>query len=402
LAAAEPRLPAAFTPAQVSYLDFLRGVASLFVLVGHSGIAFRENSWLASGHLQSLGVITFFLISGFLITSSVLNRSLRPGYGFAPYIIDRFFRIFTAYVPALILVAVVDAFVFTLPSYPYRSDYDVPTWFANLLMLQDYPIFQVLRRIGVDDQWWFFGPFGSGRPFWTVAIEWWIYLLFGWIVFFGRSKWPTTLVVWSALALMVVPGYHFVGGYAQCLTMLWLLGMAAAYFWHTQPSRAARYPLLATHGGQIGFGIFAFGLFCMAGRLFANNGLIYELQFALFFAVSLFGIFLMLGRSLRTIPKLIRVPVGFLAEFSYSLYLTHFSLVVFVQARYPDRADDPDLFWGVIGASLVLAIVFWALFERHHRVLARMAKAGLAKWSSPYVLRQNSPAESASAERRSL
>jgi peptidoglycan/LPS O-acetylase OafA/YrhL len=386
---------AEFTPAQVTYLNFLRALAALVVLIGHAGQAFMEGTWLASGAMQTMGVIAFFLISGFLITSSVLARRGNRDYGFASYIIDRFFRIFTPFVPALVVVTLVDATVVGLPEFPYARDYNVSTLIANLLMLQDYPVFQVLRRVGVSDQWWFFASFGSARPFWTVAIEWWIYLLFGFVVFAvlgGRAKSPILLLAVGAV-LAVVPGYHFVGGYGQCLAMLWMVGMGAAYFWHTQAQRRARHPFLDANVARIGWTMLAFGLVCMAARLFANRGLMYEFQFALFFATSVFGVLLALGEIKAPMPRPIAAPIAFTADFSYSLYLLHFTVIVFVVARYPGHNRDQLMFWAVNAASIALAIVFWALFERHHRALGRIAKGRLRRFTAPTAVASSRAAD---------
>src|ERR1700735_3256298 len=144
-------------PLQIDYLNLIRAGAAEIVLIGHASgycLAGLERD----GHLETFGVLIFFLLSGFC-------------------------RIFCGYVPALIFVVAVDASVQALPGYPYRDSNSVLTWIGNLAMLQEYPVFQVLRRLGVAEQPWFIEAFGSGRPFWTVAIEWWIYLGFGSLMF---------------------------------------------------------------------------------------------------------------------------------------------------------------------------------------------------------------------------
>src|SRR5207237_641103 len=84
------------------------------------------------------------------------------------------------------------------------------SWLGNLLMFQYYPVFQILRRLGLPDAPWMIAPFGSARPFWTISIEWWIYMLFGGVMFFcvrrrGRVAGLTVL----ALALVAIePAYH--------------------------------------------------------------------------------------------------------------------------------------------------------------------------------------------------
>ena len=97
-------VPARLTEAQRVYLDFVRAMAAMFVLVGHACIFFLQGNPVSSGGgMQGVGVFIFFLISGFLISLSVFQKHADPHYGFREYFIDRFCRIYTAYVPALFL-----------------------------------------------------------------------------------------------------------------------------------------------------------------------------------------------------------------------------------------------------------------------------------------------------------
>src|SRR5690606_13013877 len=114
-------------------------------------------------------------------------------------------------------------------------------------MLQDYPAFQVRRRLVVPDQAWMVAPFGSARPFWTISIEWWIYMSFGGLMFFiVRRGGEIGAFGLLALALVAIePLYHFVGGFGQCLTMLWIVGSGAALLFHRFPALRARWPRLA-------------------------------------------------------------------------------------------------------------------------------------------------------------
>ena len=162
---------------QVMYLDVLRALAAETVLVSH---ATRFWQSLQPAAAPAFGVLLFFLISGFLITRSVQNRWDVPGFGFRSYAIERFARIYTAMVPAICLVAIVDAFSADTGHFENADRLTVVNWFGNLAMLQDFPVFLVARR-ALGDSDWFIRPFGSAQPFWTLSIEWWIYIVFGWV-----------------------------------------------------------------------------------------------------------------------------------------------------------------------------------------------------------------------------
>ena len=61
--------------------------------------------------------------------------------------------------------------------------YSFLDFMGNVLMLQDYPL--LLNYTGITN-------FGTAHVLWTLAIEWWIYLAFGWLV----VQW----VVWQVVA----------------------------------------------------------------------------------------------------------------------------------------------------------------------------------------------------------
>src|SRR5919107_1017312 len=116
-------LSADLTPAQKTYLDFVRAMGAQMVLLGHAAHYMWPQNFLARGGVQTIGVFIFFLISGFLISYSVLTKRNDPTYTFGTFFIDRFCRIYSAFLPALILVAVVDALIVSDPAYHWRSDY---------------------------------------------------------------------------------------------------------------------------------------------------------------------------------------------------------------------------------------------------------------------------------------
>jgi peptidoglycan/LPS O-acetylase OafA/YrhL len=372
--------------AQIAYLDFLRGAGAIMVLLGHAAHRFLPETWLANEAVRALGVYIFFLISGFLIALSVLQKLNSPSYRFTDYFCDRFFRIYAAFVPALIFVAILDAAIVHSAEYEWRRDFNVQTWLGNLLMLQDYPIFQALRRLGVHDQAWMIAPFGSARAFWTISIEWWLYLTFGAIMFFvvRRGSEIGALGLVALLLVAVEPLYHVVGGHGQCLTLLWAVGAGAALFFHRLPSLRARFPRFSeARVRAIGGTVAAAGLVFMAARVAANPrlvgapGAIYELQFGLFLAMLVFGaLFFLAGRPHHAG---VAGPTAFLAGYSYSLYLIHSTILEVVWVERPDLVGSHVAFWALILLCNLAAIAFWWAFERHHRQMAKAARAWLAR-----------------------
>jgi peptidoglycan/LPS O-acetylase OafA/YrhL len=96
-------------------LDLLRAVAAQMVCVGHAIIFFVSGSrpqWLPV--MQNIGVLIFFLISGFVIAAALSRRSGEPDYGFLRFFVDRFARIYSGLLPALVLILAVDRLTLAL------------------------------------------------------------------------------------------------------------------------------------------------------------------------------------------------------------------------------------------------------------------------------------------------
>ncbi|HTI85167.1 MAG TPA: acyltransferase [Alphaproteobacteria bacterium] len=360
---------ARLSPAQRCYLDFIRFVAAFFVLFGHAAEYFLEGARFNNGNIQAVGVLTFFLISGFLISTSAFQKSADPKYTFRSFFIDRFARIYSCFLPALMFVVVIDMVMLNSPQYPWGATYNLRTWIGNLFMLQDFPVFQALRRFGVDSTS-FISSFGSARQFWTISIEWWIYMVFGSVLFLvlrgSRPKWA----VWGFVAFAAIePFYYFVGGVNECMSVLWVIGMGMSLFFLRLPRIMNSVPTMNAQHWSRGFLLLAlFGMLCMAVR-FVRITYVSELQFGVFLALALFGLLFALATA--HVPAWFEKSIAWMANYSYSLYLTHLPILTLFVFWFPERRWDPMLLVSAIVASNVFAILFAYLFERHHRRLAK-------------------------------
>ncbi len=351
-----------FNRSQSAYLDGVRGSAAQLVLLHHALGYCLPGSALAGLGGGPLGVLAFFLLSGFLITDNIRSRIAASRFSYTEFAVSRFSRIYTPYVPALLLVVLLDRYSQRSPTYEYAADFHWPTGVANLFMLQDYPVFQILRRLHVPDQPWFFKTFGSGRQFWTVSIEWWIYLAVGMATYLVLRRRPPSPVQWLVLGFFAVePLYNLIGGPGDCLTLAWLLGGAANLAYR----RLAADPRLAIRLGR-GRCILAWcALLVLAcARLLFTHGRIYDAVFAALFAGLLFlPLLLWLGPAERA-PWL---RLDLLSFHSYSLYLTHGSLVVFLVARYGDALLGWRGLALIFVACNLVAMPFAVAFELPHR-----------------------------------
>lgn len=383
-------LVAKFTQPQRVYLDLVRATAAVAVLVGHAANIFLKESGVANSGIEIFGVLVFFILSGFLISFSVFQRTGQSQYGFTEFFIDRFCRIYCAFLPALAFVWLVDAWSAEFPTYAWQDRFNIPTAIGNVFMMQDFPLFQIARRLGAQDNVWFIRTFGSAGPFWTISIEWWIYMVFGAIALVRiRTKKPFS--PWQLLLVLfatIEPAYHFVAGPDHCLTMLWVIGMGVSFAFYKRPHwfTAAFWGVTATKWRKSCFTVFCLSIIALLVHRYAESirqaGSVAELQTGILLASALFSLFFLCGERLN-VPKVIDNLIGFVAGYSYSLYLVHFTVLTFIRTAFPSQHGLP-VFWLAIAASNVGAILLWYFFERHYRSVAIMLKSRLAP-KRPYL-----------------
>lgn len=308
--------------------------------------------------IQRYGVVIFFILSGFLITYHCLQRA--DHYSFSEYLTDRFCRIFVAFVPALIFVAAVDL-LFT-SRYTTPTGVSAETFLANLAMLHHTPFdryFDWLPR---------FEPYGSGRTFWTVAVEWWLYVMFGILFFFGRMNWQEK----AASAALIVPAFLVVLYFSawESIALSWMGGAAVAIAFVSLPET------IRLENFARPFAIFLLALMAYRmSRLSLARGMNFlDLQFMLM-SVGLFACSLALVNGRRAADFLARTSRFWwgLAAVSYSLYLIHHTILrAYGAAAGFSTWFDVAVFCAI---SFAVAIVFTWAFDRHHKMAARWLKS---------------------------
>jgi len=176
-------------------IDGLRAIAVLAVIANHLGA-----SVLPGGYL---GVDIFFVISGYVVTSSLLARSESGG---ADLLKDFYKRRFKRLLPALTLMVLVSALLFTLVVSPFDDSYrpSLRTAVAALFGVSNL----YLLRQGTE----YFSPDTLYNPWmhsWSLGVEEQFYLLWPLLLLacgFGRpgaDRWRRRRLVLSSLALLV-------------------------------------------------------------------------------------------------------------------------------------------------------------------------------------------------------
>jgi len=329
------------------------------VCVGHA-VGYFMGQWRPASWplMQNVGVLLFFVISGFLITYTLFERSKNPSYDFWQFFIERFARIYSGLIPALALIVLIDGITIYLTGEPTIVRYfTVKTLLANLLMLEGY------RGAFPDSLQW--SAFGSASPLWTLGIEWHIYIFVG-VVFFMFKR-PRSILFLLPLALFFgqTPVYFLFGsfepdGVGRGLFLLWI-GGAFVYF-------AVRTIELSR--------IVSIVLIAVPATVFVwleKPGEEYRLAPYPFLVLTFFGLVSLTQSTSAMVTARFRSIIGFAADYSFSLYLAHHTIMVAIWLIYPYRGLT--VFIVVIVTSNIAAMLLAEIGEKHHRKVAGILKA---------------------------
>lgn len=326
-------------------LDLLRAVAAQIVCVGHA-INFSSSG---SSALPNVGVLLFFLISGFLIAYTLTTKSERPGYGIVEFGIERFARIYSPYLPAIVLIAVTELGLRAY-GHPLDGPHDLRTFLGSLIMRQNMP------------GWPHTSTFGTAGQMTSVAAEFHIYFFVGGLFFIlkGRSVVLSALVAWIFAA---APLAYFVSapGTDRSLFVMWLIGFAIFYI--ASSSRIDRRLAILGFVGFIGF----------AYRWVTERGPNdYDLSNYPMIGLAFLSL-VIVTQYIRAVPALLAKIITVLANYSYSLFLIHLTLIRLIFELSPP-AGLRDVLLAVVVANIA-GFLFYLGFEQHyHRIAQAMKK----------------------------
>ena len=351
----------AMTDMASAYLDALRAAGANVVIASHVLALYFGIHRYPFG---ALGVAVFFLLSGFLIMQSMLNWLNKPEPRLAGFIADRVARIMTPYLPALVFVAVANVALIRSTYGAAGQSTGVLAFLGNLLLLQDHAVFQGLEFSGIDFPWRI-RPYNSAEPFWTIAIEMWIYVSFGLFFFCLLKREKIDRVVGIALAAIALPVviWNAAAGGGTSLTLIWLLGALAGYLFHLW--RAKGYANIRSVAGAVSL----FGLVALVGRAGKIGFQPYDFQTATLMAMIMFGV-LGLLMCVQSAPAALRGSMNFLASYSYSLYLVHNTALIVVLENVNTQQAWSHVAIAVVAAH-VCSYLLYIAFERHYRIVGR-------------------------------
>lgn len=376
MAATAQRVPFRETSASVA-LDAARGLAALLVLMDHCHnlfflpfpaamrIAVHPHLTYVLYALSSAGreaVVIFFVLSGYLISGSVLRSIERGTWSWKDYLIHRLVRLWLVLLPALVLCAVWVTGRLAMNGGPEPLIARMAAAGVTLKIFLGNVFF--LQSIHVPD-------FGSNRVLWSLAYEFWYYMLFPLALLALRRGASTKVrVLYGVLFLAIA---LFVGRSVMGLFPAWLMGALLTKVKAPQIGRAWRW---------IAVVLYAPVPFVLAMTPWPWH--IFKLDYFLGAVTTVFFWALLSGRRRMDQREFtVRASRG-LAGCSYSLYLVHYPMLAFMAAWLGANGGWPPyakFFWMGFGLSMLATAYGYgvaACSERHNDRVRRWVEQRLS------------------------
>jgi peptidoglycan/LPS O-acetylase OafA/YrhL len=359
-------------------ISLLRGLAAFVVAAAHlrsemyPGLrAVADPSLWFKGFAFATGfahqaVLVFFIISGWLVGGSLLNKMGQPG-AVTNYAIDRATRLWTVLIPTFGLTLLfglgTGALLADGIDFSAANEFSALSFAGNLLGLQ---------RVTLAD-------FGGNYALWSLANETWYYVLFPLLVLLFTARRSTSRIASGAalaLAAVLLP-VEIILYFA-----IWLLGVAFS-----------RVRI------DCGIGVRCVWLVLLAAtsayfRLTGDNDNFDQTTLGMDLACSLMFLALLSSLQFKAAPasKLVQplARIGkFFADFSFSLYVLHLPLIFLLEhvalAQFGLRQLSPSdplhfaIYLGMLAALLVGSYLSYLMFESHTYRIRRLLKDLVAR-----------------------
>jgi peptidoglycan/LPS O-acetylase OafA/YrhL len=358
------------------HLDALRAFAAFSVLLNHWRDALffdyqqigKHNPVVGAAYfVTGLGhqwVIVFFVMSGYLVGGSVLRAVATQRWSWRVYLLTRLTRLYTVLLPALVLGGAIDWTGMHLAgaselysghsgmhalSFNVYSTLNLSTLTANGLFLQ------TIALPGSNGRQ--VPAFGSNGALWSLSNEFWYYLAFPLVVLMLAKDKPLKVRVVCGLGL-VAWGW-FVGAGIALLGIPWLMGVLIRFL----PPLQVRRPWVSGS-----FTIAALVLFSGAlamGKAWPSLGT--DLLVGL---VVSFMVWVTLHYATTPVHAAYECVAQRSARSSYTLYLVHLPLLIFLKASFHLPRASPGWLSGLVGLGILACILIYAqlvyeVFEKH-------------------------------------
>lgn len=347
------------------YLDLIRFLASVMVVIYHSNIRLVTTEPLPFSSHGHAAVIVFFVLSGYVISYIALTRENTP----VEYWSSRLSRFYSLAIPAVLLTPLLD-----------MAGQSLAPQFYGDATTHSMPGVRIVTSLLYLNEIWNLSIMSfSNVPYWSLCYEMWYYVLFA-IVAFTRGKARIALAAVTVL---------FLGPKIMVLAPLWLLGvvlhryrplsqLAAWQYWLLFLGSWPIYILFQQHqltelGSQMLRGLIGEKWHHQAAF---SKFFIMDYPLALIIAANFIGFRGIAHYFARPLLACER-PIRWIAGYTFSLYILHQPLLLFYAAVINGNPAGRLFYAEVVGATLLTIGAIGAFTEQKRHLLKRWIRAQL-------------------------
>lgn len=340
---------------RLDFLDALRGLAAAYVVVYHMILLPAPNlvapDWAYKvAHSGGTGVMLFFVISAFSLYYTMPLR-LRDAYPNLSFYLHRFFRIAPLFYAWILFTLVRDAWYFSA----HHSAVEILASVAFFFNLTPH------------------GQQGFVWASWTIGIEMMFYLMFPFIYRYVKDLWKAIalvfifILVWMAYQVMIPHAYSASNvELVKTWTFVRFLPIfALGCVVHFVISRIHAHGEME-HGKSVGLFMVVASIYCYLALLdgsfnvFFNDARVWQ--------GLVYGA-LVVGLCLNPLEIFVNRLTRYLGKISYSLYLGHTTVVLFLTPVY-------RMAYGALNNTLAFLLCY---------VLTLLLAAGLADLTYRFI-----------------
>ncbi|MEO7493618.1 MAG: acyltransferase [Massilia sp.] len=358
------------------YLDLVRFLASVMVVIYHSNIRAIITEKLPMSDHGHAAVIVFFILSGYVISYIAAARESKP----VDYWSSRLSRFYSLVIPAIILCPLLDMAGEALAPHFYEGK-----------TTHGLAALRVVSSLLYTNEIWNLSIMSfSNVPFWSLCYEMWYYVLFAIVTFTrGRARF------WLTAATLL-----FLGPKILVLLPIWVLGVVL--------QRSAALNRLPEWLGWILFLVSwpLYALFQHAGMTEVGSELLrqaigekwhHQAAFSKFFitdyllaliiAANFIG-FRAIAVRFATPLRALEKPIRWIAGFTFSLYILHQPLLQFYAAVFNGDPSTSLFYAEVIGATVLTVFVIGSVTEQKRHIMRDWIHAKLSALTASRLWRK--------------
>jgi len=331
------------------YLDFLRVIAAFGVLLVHASLPWFSNDLFLRTELGHRLVMVFFVLSGYLIAFTV-DKKNKDGQ---TYLVDRFSRLYSVVLPALI--------------FTYAADFigkQIDPVFYSQMTYGGHQALKFLTNLTYLQQiWTLCATPSTNGPFWSISYEFWYYMVFWVLCYFKGYKRAAGVLL---VALIIGPKI-------LVLLPVWLLGVLTY-------KASGRLTINSKLAGIIFFITLAVILWLTSFKdvaflqqrfpygkapLYFSSQFLFDWVYGICIALNIYSF--TNTSLLDKAPVVIEKAIRHLSSITFSLYLFHIPILCLVSRIVPyNKASYLQVTLVLIGV-IVLVNMLSAITEKQRR-----------------------------------